>query len=154
MTAPSPDRGVWSEENRGTRERIVELLKKAYWMEIETVMIFIAISTNPDGVRAQEVTEVCDGVGRATQDMVIDILRGEEGHLGLFEGFSGEFAMERPERARPPVGAAGIERFSCCSPRSFRLEQSRLQRELHDLGAVAQPHLLHELVPVSVHRAG
>ena len=37
------------------REQVVERLVKAYWMEIETVMSYIANSINPDGVRAQEV---------------------------------------------------------------------------------------------------
>src|SRR5687767_6395645 len=39
------------------RERVIELLSKAYWMEIETVMSYIANSVNPDGVRAQEIKE-------------------------------------------------------------------------------------------------
>ncbi len=33
------------------------MLQKAYWMEIETVMSYIANSINPDGVRAQEIIE-------------------------------------------------------------------------------------------------
>ena len=33
------------------------MLKKAYFMELETVMSYIANSTNPDGVRAQEIRE-------------------------------------------------------------------------------------------------
>jgi len=33
------------------------MLKKAYWMEIETVMSYISNSINPDGVRAQEIVE-------------------------------------------------------------------------------------------------
>jgi bacterioferritin len=33
------------------------MLKKAYWMEMETVMSYIANSVNPDGVRAQEIVE-------------------------------------------------------------------------------------------------
>ena len=36
---------------------MIELLKKAYWMEIETVMSYIANSINPDGVRAMEIRE-------------------------------------------------------------------------------------------------
>jgi bacterioferritin len=35
--------------------------------------------------------EVCDGVDWATQDMVIDILRDEEGHLRQFERYLREF---------------------------------------------------------------
>lgn len=37
------------------RERIIELLTHAYWMEIETVMNYIAASINPDGVRARAI---------------------------------------------------------------------------------------------------
>ncbi|MCC7124791.1 MAG: ferritin-like domain-containing protein [Acidobacteria bacterium] len=37
------------------RERIIALLEKAYWMEMETVMNYIAASTNLDGVRAEEI---------------------------------------------------------------------------------------------------
>ena len=33
------------------------MLTRAYWMEIETVMSYIANSINPDGVRAQEIIE-------------------------------------------------------------------------------------------------
>ena len=49
--------GILSEDQSGKREEIIELLKKAYWMEIETVMSYIANSVNPDGVRAQEIKE-------------------------------------------------------------------------------------------------
>jgi bacterioferritin len=151
--------GILSPDNVEKRQRIVELLTRAYWMEIESVMSYIANSTNPDGIRAQEIRESlqediqeelghaqrfaqrikelygvvpgslelqaeqsylqppvdttdivhvirgvieaenggiehynriieeCDGVDWVTQDMVIDILRDEEGHKRLFEGF-------------------------------------------------------------------
>jgi bacterioferritin len=46
-----------AEANTETREEILELLQKAYWMEVETVMSYIAGSVNPDGVRAQEIKE-------------------------------------------------------------------------------------------------
>lgn len=153
------ERGILAESNQEKREVLVEMLKKAYWMEIETVMSYIANSVNPDGVGAQEVIEslsedideelehaqqfaqrikeiwgivpgseqfraeqsflqppaeqtdivhvvrgvieaeksaiayynelieFCEGIDPVTQDMVIDILRDEEGHLRLFEGF-------------------------------------------------------------------
>ena len=42
---------------RDDREQLIELLTQAYWMEIETVMSYIANSINPDGVRAQEIIE-------------------------------------------------------------------------------------------------
>ncbi len=37
------------------RKEIVELLTRAYWMEIETVQNYIANSINLDGVRAEEI---------------------------------------------------------------------------------------------------
>jgi bacterioferritin len=145
------------------REEIVDLLTTAYWMEIETVMNYVAASVNPDGLRAREVVEaletdveeelgharqfaqrikelygvvpgsmefrasqkslqpperqtdlqhiirgvieaetgaiehyariieVTDGIDWTTQDMVIAIMRDEEGHRRLFEGFLREF---------------------------------------------------------------
>ena len=49
--------GILAEENSEAREQIVDLLQKAYWMEVETVMSYLAGSVNPDGVRAQEIKE-------------------------------------------------------------------------------------------------
>jgi bacterioferritin len=158
--------GILSEESGEDRAHIVQMLTKAYWMEIETVMSYIANSINPDGVRAQEIIEslkediqeelghatrfgtrikelygvvpgsldfqaeqsylqppdeqtdivhvikgvieaesgaiefynqiieFCDGRDLVTQDMVIDILRDEEGHRRLFEGFLREYKAE------------------------------------------------------------
>lgn len=37
------------------QQHIIEELKVAYWMELETVMSYIANSTNLDGVRAEEI---------------------------------------------------------------------------------------------------
>ena len=37
------------------RKEIVELLTRAYWMELETVQNYIAASVNLDGVRAEEI---------------------------------------------------------------------------------------------------
>jgi bacterioferritin len=157
---------ILAEENTEKREEVIELLKKAYWMEIETVMSYIANSVNPDGVRAQEIREsleqdvqeelghaqqfaerikelygvvpgslefaaeqsylqppdhqvdvvhiikgvieaeqgaiehysriieVTDGADPVTQDMVIAILRDEQGHKRLFEGFLREYEAE------------------------------------------------------------
>jgi bacterioferritin len=48
---------ILAEENSERREHVIELLTKAYWMEIETVMSYIANAVNPDGVRAQEIKE-------------------------------------------------------------------------------------------------
>lgn len=41
--------------NNAKREEIVKLLTQAYWMEIETVMNYIACSIDLDGVRAEEI---------------------------------------------------------------------------------------------------
>jgi bacterioferritin len=166
MTTRTASQGILADENREKREEIIELLKRAYWMELETVMSYIANSVNPDGLRAQEIVEslqediqeelghaqqfaarikelygvvpgslefsaeqsylqppeqqtdivhvikgvieaetgaiehynriieVTDGIDFVTQDMVIDILRDEEGHRRLFEGFLREFEVE------------------------------------------------------------
>jgi bacterioferritin len=168
MAVSTPTQGILAEEHREKREQILELLAKAYWMEIETVMSYVANSVNPDGLRAQEIVEALeediqeelghaqrfaqrikelygvvpgsldfqaeqsylqppdrqtdivhvirgvieaetgaiahynriieatDGVDWVTQDMVIDILRDEEGHRRLFEGFLRECEADRP----------------------------------------------------------
>src|SRR5438067_7031239 len=57
MATRASSTGILSEEKKDEREGIIDLLKKAYWMEIETVMSYIANSVNPDGVRAQELRE-------------------------------------------------------------------------------------------------
>jgi bacterioferritin len=165
-TEATPSQGILSDEMTDDRNRLVELLTRAYWMEVETVMSYVASSINPDGVRAQEivesldedvqeelgharrfgqrikelygvvpgsldfvaeqsylqppdeqtdivhvirgvieaetaaiehynrVVEFCEGRDLVTQDMVIDILRDEEGHRRLFEGFLREYKAE------------------------------------------------------------
>ena len=57
MAVRNASRGVLADENSAKREQIVQMLTKAYWMEIETVMNYISNSINPDGVRAQEIIE-------------------------------------------------------------------------------------------------
>ncbi|MBJ7456390.1 MAG: rubrerythrin [Thermoleophilia bacterium] len=64
--------GILDERSSAEREELVELLTTAYWMEIETVMNYIANSTNPDGVRAQEIIEslredIAEELGHAQQ---------------------------------------------------------------------------------------
>jgi bacterioferritin len=56
-TARTDPRGILSDERTLEREQIIEMLTKAYWMEIETVMSYMANAVNPDGVRAQEIKE-------------------------------------------------------------------------------------------------
>jgi bacterioferritin len=57
VSTRSKANSVFAEENTERREQLIEMLKKAYWMEIETVMSYIANTINPDGVRAREVVE-------------------------------------------------------------------------------------------------
>jgi bacterioferritin len=57
MATRTAAQGIFSEQLSDKRDEIVELLTKAYWMEVETVMSYVANSINPDGVRAQEVRE-------------------------------------------------------------------------------------------------
>ncbi len=72
MSATKRSNGILAEDAREERERIVEMLTKAYWMEIETVMSYLAGSVNPDGVRAQEIIkslreDIQEELGHATQ---------------------------------------------------------------------------------------
>jgi bacterioferritin len=155
--------GILAPANAEKRAEILALLERAYWMEMETVMSYVANAATLDGIRAEEVAEAlsadvdeelgharkfaarikdlygtppgtmdfkaeqaslqppadatdvvavirgvieaeagaiehytrlieaCDGVDWATQDMVIDILRDEEGHLRQFERYLREF---------------------------------------------------------------
>ena len=165
-SATTPTEGILSDDKREAREELIELLRQAYWMELETVMSYLANSINPDGVRAQEIKESLEGdiqeeLGHAqefakrikelygvvpgsmdftaeqsylqppeeqtdivhvikgvieaetgaiehynaiidatdetdpvTNDMVIAILRDEEGHRRLFEGYLREYEAE------------------------------------------------------------
>ena len=158
--------GILSQEMAEQRRGIVDLLKAAYFMELETVMNYVTNSTNPDGIRAEQVKEALvpdiqeelmhaqqfaarikelygvvpgsmdfqavqsslappedqidivhvikgvieaergaiehytriveetDGIDHVTQDMVIEILHDEQGHMRLFEGFLKEYEAE------------------------------------------------------------
>ena len=71
-TTRNASQGILADDKTGERERIIEMLKKAYWMEIETVMSYISNSINPDGVRAQEIiesltTDIQEELGHAQQ---------------------------------------------------------------------------------------
>ena len=68
----TPGQGILSPDRQEDREELIELLVKAYWMEIETVMSYISNSINPDGVRAQEIIEsleadILEELGHARQ---------------------------------------------------------------------------------------
>ncbi|MGB3681505.1 MAG: ferritin-like domain-containing protein [Rubrobacteraceae bacterium] len=166
MAGSRSGEGILSEEMSEKRNKIVDLLKTAYFMELETVMNYVTNSTNPDGIRAEQVKEALvpdiqeelmhaqqfaarikelygvvpgsmeftagqsslappenqidivhvikgvieaergaiehytrlveetDGVDHVTQDMVIEILHDEQGHMRLFEGFLKEYEAE------------------------------------------------------------
>ncbi|HET9094576.1 MAG TPA: ferritin-like domain-containing protein [Solirubrobacteraceae bacterium] len=64
---------ILDESRREEREHVVELLTQAYWMEIETVMNYVAGSINPDGVRARQIAQSLE------QD-----IQEELGHAQLF----------------------------------------------------------------------
>lgn len=58
--------------DESVRKQIVDMLIQAYWMEIETVMSYIANSVNLDGVRAEEIkkslsADITEELGHAQQ---------------------------------------------------------------------------------------
>jgi bacterioferritin len=52
--------GILAPANTAKREEIVGLLTRAYWMEMETVMSYLANSAHLDGIRAEEIAEALD----------------------------------------------------------------------------------------------
>jgi bacterioferritin len=166
MEMSTPSKGILDGDSSATRDHVVDLLTRAYWMEIETVMSYLSASVNLDGVRAQEIKESLaedieeelgharqfadrikelygivpgsrefraeqeflqppehqtdtvhvirgvikaetgaiehytriieetEGVDPVTQDMVIAILRDEQAHRRLFEGFLREYEFD------------------------------------------------------------
>ncbi len=158
---------ILAESNQAKRDEIIGLLTTAYWMEIETVMNYVANSINPDGVRGREISQALEadiaeellhaqqfarrikelygvvpgslafrpeqsslqpperqtdvvhvirGVIEAedgaiahynrilqataemdpvTNDMVVDVLRDEQGHRRMFEGFLKEYESDQ-----------------------------------------------------------
>jgi bacterioferritin len=72
MGTTKSSNGILAEDMREEREQVVRMLTKAYWMEIETVVSYMANSVNPDGVRAQEIVkslreDIQEELGHATQ---------------------------------------------------------------------------------------
>ena len=107
MATTQTSQGILADSQSAARERIVELLTKAYWMEVETVMSYLAASVNPDGVRAREIVESLEGdvdeeLGHARQFAarikelygVVPGSNDEQGHRRLFEGYLREFEAE------------------------------------------------------------
>jgi len=57
MATATPSQGILSRESQADRGEVIELLKTAFFMELETVISYTTNSINPDGVRAQEIKE-------------------------------------------------------------------------------------------------
>ena len=56
--------GILSDAQAAKREEILELLRRAYWMEMETVMSYLANAENLDGVRAEGSQRRCPTTSR------------------------------------------------------------------------------------------
>jgi bacterioferritin len=52
--------GILAPANEAKRTEILALLERAYWMEMETVMSYVANAAALDGIRAEEVAEALD----------------------------------------------------------------------------------------------
>src|SRR5688572_33102223 len=52
--------GILAPANAEKRAEILELLERAYWMEMETVMSYVANAAALDGIRAEEIAEALE----------------------------------------------------------------------------------------------
>jgi bacterioferritin len=71
-TVRNASAGILAERHSDKRQEILAQLTRAYWMEMETVMSYLANSANLDGIRADEIAEVLgadvnDELGHARQ---------------------------------------------------------------------------------------
>lgn len=60
MTINKASEGILADAMASERGGIIDLLKQAYFSELETVMNYVTNSINPDGVRAQEIKEALE----------------------------------------------------------------------------------------------
>ena len=98
--------GILSDELSEERSQLIEMLTKAYWMEIETVMSYIANSVNPDGVRAQEIREslqqdITEELGHAQQ--FADRIKELYGVVPGSSEFSAEQAYLQPPEQQTDI---------------------------------------------------
>ena len=56
-TSHAATAGILADKHADKRAEILELLTRAYWMEMETVMNYLANSAHLDGIRAEEIAE-------------------------------------------------------------------------------------------------
>ena len=108
MAVRSASEGILSDDRADKREELIEMLKKAYWMEIETVMSYITNSINPDGVRAQEIIEslqadIQEELGHAQQfaNRIKELYGVVPGSLDFTAGAELSPAARAPDRHRP-----------------------------------------------------
>ena len=99
MATTNAHAGILAAANEAKRTEIVELLTRAYWMEMETVMSYVANAANLDGIRAEEVAEslaadVTEELGHARQfaDRIKELYGTPPGSLD----FSAEQANLQP----------------------------------------------------------
>ena len=59
-TTAHPGVGILSDAQADKRAEIIELLTRAYWMEAETVLSYLANAANLDGIRAEEIAEALE----------------------------------------------------------------------------------------------
>jgi bacterioferritin len=88
-----------------SREEVIALLIKAYCMELETVMNYLANSTNLDGVRAEEIkkslaADVTEEIGHAQQ------LGARIKQLGGF--VPGSASVEFGSQMQPPADTTAV----------------------------------------------
>ncbi len=106
METIGTSKGIFDGASAEIREHVIELLAKAYWMEIETVMSYLAASVNLDGVRAQEIKqsltqEVEDELGHARR--FASRIKELYGVVPGSEGFSAEQAYLQPPEEQTDV---------------------------------------------------
>jgi bacterioferritin len=99
--------GILSDNMADKREEIIDLLKQAYFAELETVINYVTNSTNPDGVRAQEIKEALE-----------EDIQEELGHAQQFAA-----------RIKEPYGVVP-------GSTDFRAEQTLLQPPEHQTDVV------------------
>ena len=105
-TSTSPSKGIFDGANAEARQHVVELLTKAYWMEIETVMSYLAAAINLDGVRAQEIKEsleadVEEELGHASS--FAERIKELYGVVPGSEGFAAEQSFLQPPEEQTDV---------------------------------------------------
>ena len=108
--------GILADANAAKREEIVALLTRAYWMEMETVMSYLANSAHLDGIRAEEIAEALAADvdrGARPRQAVRRAHQGPLRHAARLDGLRGRAdlpaAARGPDRRRRPSSSGVIE---------------------------------------------